>query len=1025
MLTQIFGNTTHAIATVLSAFMAGLALGSYLLGRLADTPRNALLLYGLLEAGVGVYGLAVPALFALTQAAYTRMYGLVDVSFAVFSVLLFGLCFVVILVPTALMGATLPMLSRFCVTQLTAIGRRIGDLYAVNTLGAVAGCALAGFVLIPELGLKGSVRLAAAANLAIAALVGVGVFALRNRFSAPQTMDEPGGAAPSPAGERSLLDAALLIAFALSGAAAMVYENAWTRALTLVIGMSTYSFTVMLTTFLVGLGLGSLLYGRWWGERAAGASGFGLLQLAIALSALSTIPLFERLPFLFLRLRHGFGDTFSQFLCIQVALSAAVMIVPTLLLGATFPMVTRIYTQSLYRIGSSVGTAYASNTLGAIVGAFLGGFVLIPGLGVQNSIGLAVAVTAAAGVALVALDHRVRRGRRLIMAGGLFLLALGSLFSFRTWDTGVMTSGVAIYAHNYSGLPSDALRREWMVRDDLLYYREGLTATISVHRDAGSDYIYEKTNGKVDASFADTPTQLLVGYLPMLFNPAAKRVLVIGMGSGMTAKAVATFPVDRLEIAEIEPAVIEGARFFADKNGRIHDDPRVRFVHADGRNYLVAAPARYDVIISEPSNPWIAGIGNLFTREFYQEALAKLTEGGVFGQWMHTYAMAPEDLHMVYRTFAEVFPDVSLWAVNDSDLILIGTAWSQRLRYAELRAAVESNPGARRDLRDLGFEDPFSLFAMYKMPKATLVKMAGGAELNLDDFPRLEFRAPRNLGRDTTTLNSLLMQAVATPPEVPDADAARDPTGRLALYLAYGYAATRDRATALEWVDRAARQSSLGGEGRLLKARLLAEEGRRQAAAAECRAAVRSLLPSLRMVVEVARLLDADDAVAVLREVVRRDPHLLEAQVALADALRRNGEYTEATDRLRSLVDRLPADPRIPFGLGRALLAAHEPAAALAAFAVAAKRGEGSGEFFAEQGEALMLLGRHQEAVASLRQALRANVESTTWRLNLGLSLAALGPAHRHEAAQRFREVLSIDPANTRAWEELRKLEGL
>jgi tetratricopeptide (TPR) repeat protein len=380
---------------------------------------------------------------------------------------------------------------------------------------------------------------------------------------------------------------------------------------------------------------------------------------------------------------------------------------------------------------------------------------------------------------------------------------------------------------------------------------------------------------------------------------------------------------------------------------------------------------------------------------------------------------------MVYRTFAEVFPDVSLWAVNDSDLILIGTAWSQRLRYAELRAAVESNPGARRDLRDLGFEDPFSLFAMYKMPKATLVKMAGGAELNLDDFPRLEFRAPRNLGRDTTTLNSLLMQAVATPPEVPDADAARDPTGRLALYLAYGYAATRDRATALEWVDRAARQSSLGGEGRLLKARLLAEEGRRQAAAAECRAAVRSLLPSLRMVVEVARLLDADDAVAVLREVVRRDPHLLEAQVALADALRRNGEYTEATDRLRSLVDRLPADPRIPFGLGRALLAAHEPAAALAAFAVAAKRGEGSGEFFAEQGEALMLLGRHQEAVASLRQALRANVESTTWRLNLGLSLAALGPAHRHEAAQRFREVLSIDPANTRAWEELRKLEGL
>jgi spermidine synthase len=221
MLTQIFGNTTHAIATVLSAFMGGLALGSYLLGRLADTPRNALLLYGLLEAGVGVYGLTVPTLFALTQGAYTRLYGLVDVSFAAFTVLLFALCSIVILVPTALMGATLPMLSRFCVTQLTAVGRRIGDLYAVNTLGAVAGCALAGFYLIPELGLKGSVRLAAAANLAIAALVTVAVVVLRNRLSAPQTMDEPEGPPPAAAGERSLLDAALLIAFALSGAAAM------------------------------------------------------------------------------------------------------------------------------------------------------------------------------------------------------------------------------------------------------------------------------------------------------------------------------------------------------------------------------------------------------------------------------------------------------------------------------------------------------------------------------------------------------------------------------------------------------------------------------------------------------------------------------------------------------------------------------------------------------------------------------------------------------------------------------------
>jgi spermidine synthase len=330
MLTQIFGNTTHAIATVLSAFMGGLALGSYVLGRLADTPRNAFLIYGMLEGGIGVYGLAIPGLFALTQLAYSRLYALSEASFGLFTLVLFCLCFAVILVPTALMGATLPMLSRFCVTKFSSLGRRIGDLYAINTLGAVLGCAGAGFYLIPELGLRGSVRLAAALNLSIAALVVLAVLLTRAARSTEATAHE---AVDAPAAAtRSFLDVALLAAFALSGAAAMVYENAWTRALTLVIGMSTYSFTVMLTTFLVGLGVGSLLYARWWGTREVGVAGFGLLQLFIALTALATIPLFERLPFLFLRLRHGFGDSFQQFLSIQVALSSLVMIAPTLLL---------------------------------------------------------------------------------------------------------------------------------------------------------------------------------------------------------------------------------------------------------------------------------------------------------------------------------------------------------------------------------------------------------------------------------------------------------------------------------------------------------------------------------------------------------------------------------------------------------------------------------------------------------------------------------------------------------------------
>jgi spermidine synthase len=1022
MLTQIFGNTTHAIATVLSAFMAGLALGSYVFGRIVDARRNALLWYGLLEGGVGLYALLVPGLLDLMQRAYTRLYGLGEVSYAAFSLVLFLLAFVIIVLPTSLMGATLPVLSRFCVTRFAALARGVGDLYAINTLGAVLGCALTGFFLIPQLGLRGSIWLGAVLNLGIATVI-VAPLAWRRWRRGPQSAlrdDRPDSPEAAPA--RSRLDAALLIAFALSGAAAMIYENAWTRALTLVIGMSTYSFTVMLTTFLVGLGLGSLLYARWWGSREVGIAGFGLLQLLIALSALGTIPLFERLPFLFLRLRQGFGDSFEQFLSIQIVLSALVMLLPTLLLGATFPVVARIYTQNLYVVGSSVGTAYASNTLGAIGGAFLGGFLFIPTVGVQNSIALAVVVNAAVGVGLVALDAHVRIGRRLLAAAAMLAVSAAALLGFGTWDKGIMTSGVTIYAHNYSGLPTDALRRERMVRDDLLYYREGLTATISVHRSAGSDYLYEKINGKVDASFGDAPTQLMVGYLPMLFHPQAKRVLVIGMGSGMTAKAVAAFPVERLEVAEIEPAVIEGARFFAEKNSRIHDDPRVRFIHADGRNYLLAARTRYDVIISEPSNPWIAGIGNLFTREYYRLALEKLAEDGVFAQWMQTYAMAPEDLRMVYRTFAEVFPDVSLWAVNESDMLLLGTVKPQRLRYADLRQALEARAEARRDLTELGFPDAYSLLPMYLMPKAALLKMAGGAEVNLDDIPRLEFSAPRNLGRETTSLNMSLTRTFSLRPTVEDAEPERDPTGRLARSLGYGYKAMGDRTQALTWVERALQKAPADAEARLLRARLLAEDGRSAAAAEDLRAVLEGPARHFEGVVEAAKNLEVEDAIPLLRRLCQVAPRLGPAQMALAEALERRGQYRQAEGEYREIQRDRPKDSRVPFGLGRTLLAQGSYDRALAALEAAANLGESSGEFHAKHGEALMWLGRYRQAVAAYRQALRSEVERVTWRLNLAISLAQLGPQAAAEAEQRFREVLAMDPSNTRAWEGLRDL---
>jgi len=385
MLTQIFGNTTYAIATVLSAFMAGLAIGSYLFGKIADRGKNDFLLYGILEAGVGVYGFLVPWIFKAAQKIYVPIFGLNENLPFLFNLVLFFLSFMLLVFPTLLMGATLPVLSRFFVRSFAQFGRRVGDLYATNTLGAVIGCAAAGFFLIPTLGMRETVYVAASVNLVIAAVILI-VDRIREK-SPTETVVETPVEEPVPEVQQrvSALAWVILVSFALSGFASLVYENAWTRSLTLVIGSSIYSFSTMLVTFLIGLALGGFIYARMLGGREARVSTFGLVELWVGLSALATIPLFERLPLIFVRLLHGFGDTFTVFLYLQIFLSALVMFVPTVLLGMTFPLVARLFTQSLYRVGSGVGSSYAANTVGAVLGAFAGGFILIPNLGVQNT----------------------------------------------------------------------------------------------------------------------------------------------------------------------------------------------------------------------------------------------------------------------------------------------------------------------------------------------------------------------------------------------------------------------------------------------------------------------------------------------------------------------------------------------------------------------------------------------------------------------------------------------------------------
>ena len=1103
MLTQIFGNTTYAIATVLSAFMAGLAIGSYWFGQIADRGKNDFMLYGILEAGVGVYGFLVPWLFAGAQKLYGPIFGLNENFPFVFNLVLFFLSFVLLVFPTLLMGATLPVLSRFFVRSFADFGSRVGDLYATNTLGAVIGCAAAGFVLIPTLGMRTTVFVAAGVNMVIAAVILV-VDRIRPKtvqeFAVEPTADEP--ATETPRSSSSMLAWVLLTSFALSGFASLVYENAWTRALTLVIGSSIYSFSTMLVTFLIGLALGGFIYARFMGEREARLSTFGLIELWVGLSALATIPLFERLPLIFVRLLHGFGDTFTVFLSLQIFLSALVMFLPTVLLGMTFPLVARLFTQSIYRVGSGVGSSYAANTVGAVLGAFAGGFILIPHLGVQNTIIFAVVMNLVIGSWLLVSDARLSTVWRYSLGFAVLVLAVILPFKVRRWDPNVLTSGVTVYADRYESLPTDSLRLEEMRRDDMLYYREGLTTTVSVQRISGSDYLYFRSNGKIDGSYGDALSQLMTSYIAMLHHPKAETALTIGLGTGMSAKALATFKsLKEIEIIEIEPAMIEASKFFdrasvkidqlppgvtfpADdaksriwydskarrlfykgvmedevraelmkrsedldyrgaidrlwrnaRNSRhssVLEDPRVRVIPTDGRNYILATPKFYDVITAEPSNPWIAGIANLYTREFYQVIRSKIKDDGVFAQWFHNYSMSPDDFRMVFRTFAEAFPYVSLWSMKESDFLLLGSKKEPVFDYPAVKEIYDNNKMLRSDFEYLGLSDVYAVQGFYRMNRDGFLDFSKGAAINTDDGAQLEFSAPKNLRRATTELNRKLMtpHLLDSPPWLKQKPLPV-PQAMHHFYMAQAYLASVARNRALTEVDEAIRLDPKNAKFRLLKMKILLEEDKSSEGAKEAFVALDQGAEYIPDVLAMSDEFYLPDAKAVYGKVIQMGSKEVLPYLGLGNIALHSGDLKEAEKWFIPARELHPEHPAVLMAWGRLISAKAQRGAddaesktmlqeARALLEKSRAKGEDSATIYTELGAVYYKLAMWEKAAEAYEQALRMRRRRNELRFALGQAYAQLGRIR--EAEQKYREILSLSPDDADA---LKALQGL
>ncbi|MFA5504266.1 MAG: fused MFS/spermidine synthase [Vulcanimicrobiota bacterium] len=743
-LSLTFGHTVLAVSTVLTVFMSGLALGSFLAGRWSDKEREKLeqddraagpprflALYGKLEIAIGLW--AVLSLFLLNgvEGLYLSAAQSGAGSSALYAIVFLG-SFAVLLPPTTAMGATLPIFTQLLVATRQDVGAWLSRIYGWNTLGACCGAGIGGFVLLPLFGLKIAVGIAALGNLVI------GVVAIQQAGKLKLNRNEE---AEQPAEEDESLEQeqrsglwVLPLAFGLSGFAAMVYQLGWTRGLVLSIGSSTYSFAIILTAFLASLGLGSLIYKRVMHNSTPRVMHLAYLQFAIALTALGATILIGKLPEVMVKAIPALDFQFARILAFDFFLCVGLMLLPTLAMGLTFPLVTHLYTDRLSSLGKRLGEAYAANTLGAIAGSFLGGFVLLPQFGAQNALFGAVVLNLLVGSGLAL----VGRGSRVV-AVGLALAGVIGVAMAPTWDPTKLSAGAAIYAEEDHFIFRPA------------YYKDGLSATVTVGYN-GPHAPYLKVNGKTDASLGiqDMVHQVLLGLLPVSLHPQPEKVALIGLGSGVTSAAlVATDSVKEVQCSELEPAVVEVQKeYFAPFTEHVLDNPKLHMTVTDGRTFILGSPQKYDLIISQPSNPWIAGIGNLYTEDFYRACNEQLEPGGLMCQWFQLYLISEYDLNLVLATFYKVFPEGMVFQTGPTDILLVGAQQPVGLELGRLEELWQEEKLTYWS-QLIGLLEPRYLLGTYVATRQEVMETLDPASrvgaLNTDDKPLLEFQAPRSL----------------------------------------------------------------------------------------------------------------------------------------------------------------------------------------------------------------------------------------------------------------------------------------
>jgi spermidine synthase len=789
----------------------------------------------------------------------------------------------------------------------------------------------------------------------------------------------------------------------------------------------------MLGAFLCGIALGSLLFRR---RIDRSRNPLGLLQggmAALALLGLATTLALPHLPSLLLAWIVANGLDATGLTAAQVGLSMLAMLPPTLILGGLFPLVTRLTARATRDAGDAVGRVYFANTLGSASGAFCTGFLLIPLLGLRDTLALGAALNLAATGALLLATRRTTPGRvAAAVALGFALLLLVVPIPF---DRMALTRGVFRSPESMLDFGLPFARLEGIAPAELLYDRDGLNSTVTVERDGG--ILALRVNGKIDASnFGDMPTQVLLGQVPLLFGPPAKKVLVIGYASGVTVGSVLRHQgVERVDAVEIEPAIVEASRFFDRESGSPLDDPRVRLVLDDARSYLAATREKYDVIISEPSNPWMSGVSNLFTREFFQIARGALAPGGRLLQWVQLYSLEPQALHSILAALRSEFPHVYGFAhaENSPDLLLLAS--DRPLARADLPRWETLPPPVRADLERIGNFSTADLWSLVRLLPGDITALGARAPVaNSDDNLRIELDTPRMLHVETVMPNWSAFDEIAPRGALPLLRATGEPLDAALLgRLALAYAQRRGATPVAMQLLRAAGEKGERSGAAIAAAVLLARE-------MDGRVSLDDQLASLDEAVALApddvevRLVRADlrleaerfdDALADAGAVLSTDPGVLRAQAIRVRALSALERNEEARAALAPLLGSplLGFDPELQQYEGRLDVATGRFAEAVPALE----------RYLRDQNsnwvEGWNLLAAAYEALGRPDEAARAsrNAAATSRNQAILLHRQARAASWRGDAdasAGLLDMVLTLEPENQAARDDLDRLRA-